>query len=105
MLVVLGSDDDKLLVFKVGNHEPVAGPNCIVTVDIARFVLFRVQHHCLDEEIVVVDIIIEQVKGDLIVRAQTLDQKVELAVFVDVDESDELSGEPCSLRYSCVVLA
>ena len=67
--------------------------------------MFRVKHHRLDEEIVVVDIIIKHVNGDLIVRAQTLDEKVKLAVFVNVNEGNELGGEACGLRYGCVVLA
>ena len=61
--------------------------------------MFRVKHHRLDEEIVVVDIIIKHVNGDLIVWAQTLDEKVKLAVFVNVNEGNELGGEARGLRY------
>lgn len=67
--------------------------------------MFRVKHHRLDEEIVVVDIVIQHVNGDLIVWAQTLDEKVKLAVFVNVNEGNELGGEARGLRYGRVVLA
>lgn len=76
LLVVLWANYDELFVFQISYDKSVGCPNNVVSIDVILFFLFWVKHHSLNEEVVVINIVIEQVKARHIISACALNQEV-----------------------------
>ena len=96
---------DGLKVVNTSAHESVAHSNRIVAVVLVGLGLALVHKHRFDEEVVCGDIVVvdqEVVFPGYLVSL--LDYKIEAAIFVQIDEGDQIGVIPCQLHYLLVVL-
>ena len=76
----------------------------VVSVVLVALGLLLVDEHGLDEEVVGGDVVVVHQEVVFSVLVLFLDYEVETAIFVKIDESDQICVSPCQVHNLLVVL-
>lgn len=103
-LRLLGAHKNVFVIFKVGHYETVWHTYTSITVHIlvrVRFLLL-VDHECLYEEILSLDVVVKHWQGWHTTNL-LLDKAVKLAIFIDINKSHKFCSSGCVFRYLIIV--
>jgi len=95
---------DRLLVVDACSDKAVGHSDGVVSVVLVALGLLLVDEHGLDEEVVGGDVVVVHQEVVFSVLVLFLDYEVETAIFVQIDESDQICVSPCQVHNLLVVL-